>query len=476
MRLSKVLGVIVIVRNGDRTNYYQDPYTYAASNTETTALGEVQSFQLGSLLRSTYLESSSASYIEGMRNDIVDNSEIKVRVKTGVEGTVVFDSAVALLQGLFPPNPNNKILLANETTVVAPLNGYQYVPVETVEPGNDRSLEPWTNCPNFEKHIKGFYSSSEFKKVSESAQPFFRGVKDFVFGRPTTLENAWNIFDFVNTQLTYNKTYAHRLPPSLVEQARGFANFHEAGIFSEKDINGIGNIAGRTMLHTILTSLERIAFNGDPLQFLLIETTYQPFISLFRQTGITGEHPEMGGIPEFASALAIELRRGSPPDLRDFLRIKFKNGTFQDFQDVHVFGHHADIPLTEFIYRAENAAINSNKQWRQVCGVKSSGFLDVANVAVAATSGAQATMGGILAFVVLMSVWVIAKIIKRSRAKARQARLRLNGEEEVSQRVYDYGSITRSTSRTHECWRSGGEPCDVADIAVFYPEHPRTFL
>ena len=41
MLLSKVLGVIVIARNGDRFNYYQDPLTYAGSNTETTALGEV---------------------------------------------------------------------------------------------------------------------------------------------------------------------------------------------------------------------------------------------------------------------------------------------------------------------------------------------------------------------------------------------------------------------------------------------------
>lgn len=42
MLLSKVLGVIVIARNGDRYNYYQDPKTYAASNTETTALGVVR--------------------------------------------------------------------------------------------------------------------------------------------------------------------------------------------------------------------------------------------------------------------------------------------------------------------------------------------------------------------------------------------------------------------------------------------------
>ncbi|KAF8652658.1 hypothetical protein AX16_004264 [Volvariella volvacea WC 439] len=429
MLLSKVLGVIVIARNGDRQNYYQDPYTYAGSETETTALGEVESWQLGSLLRSTYLDSSSPSYIPGIRSDIVDNSEIKVRVKAGTEGTVVFDSAISLLQGLFPPNPNNKIVLANETTVQAPLGGYQYVPVETVEPGNDRSLEPWTNCPNFEKHVKSFYGSAEFKDKAKAAEPFFKGVKDYIFGRPAVLENSWNLYDFINSQLTYNKTYAHRLPPTFHEQARGFADFHEAGVFSDKDIAGIGNIAGRTLLHTIITSLERIAFNGDPLQFLLIETTYQPFISFFAQTGITKEHPEYKAIPNFASAIAIELRRGSPPDLRDFLRIKFKNGTADGFKDVHVFGHHADIPLTEFIYRAENAAITSNRQWKEVCGIKNGRFDFETLTGIEA--GEQQHLAFTAAFVVaaFVSLFAISRLIVKVR-KARACRaVRLEGEE-----------------------------------------------
>jgi hypothetical protein len=55
------------------------------------------------------------------------------------------------------------------------------------------------------------------------------------------------------------------------------------------------SVAGRTLLHTILTSLERISFNGDPLQFMLVETTYQPFISFFQQTGIAAERPELAG-------------------------------------------------------------------------------------------------------------------------------------------------------------------------------------
>lgn len=108
---------------------------------------QAQAHQLGTYLRNLYLDSSSSSHIRGIHSDLVDLKEIHVRVKVGGEGASVFDSATALLQGLFPPNPANRITLANETTIVAPLNGYQYIPVETVEPSNDRSLEPWTDCP-----------------------------------------------------------------------------------------------------------------------------------------------------------------------------------------------------------------------------------------------------------------------------------------------------------------------------------------
>jgi len=423
---SKVLGVIIIARNGDRSSFYQDPKTYAGSDTETTALGVADSHQLGSLLRSTYLTKGSSSYIEGMQSDLVDNNEFKARVKAGVEGTVVFDSAIALLQGLYPPNPNNKIVLANETTVVAPLGGYQYVPVETVEPGNDRSLESWTDCPTFQKHIQSFYSSEAFKAREKGAQSFFTAAKDYVFGRPLTLENAYNIYDFMHTELVHNKTCAHRLPPTLIEQARGLADFHESGVFGSADINSIANVAGRTLMHSLITALERIAFNGDPLQFLLIETTYQPFISFFQMTGAASERPELKAMPNYASAMAIELRRGGLPDTRDFLRIKFKNGTSDRFEDVHVFGHHADIPLTEFIYRAEGAAIDTNRKWKSACSASS-----LVPFTTSSTVGAhtQVAFSGAFALVGLLSLYMATKLVKRSRANAREARLRLPGDE-----------------------------------------------
>jgi lysosomal acid phosphatase len=128
------------------------------------------------------------------------------------------------------------------------------------------------------------------------------------------LTSSRQIYDYVNSELTHNKTYAHRLPPTFIEQAQALANFHENGIFSDKNMAGIGNssfiifprsvyntqcnslVAGRTISYAILNALERISFNGDPLQFMLIETTYQAFISLFHQTEMVKGHPELLGI------------------------------------------------------------------------------------------------------------------------------------------------------------------------------------
>lgn len=143
----EVHGVVVLARNGDRTECYHDPITQQPGPTASTPLGEVQAHQLGAYLRDVYFNPASSSRIRGIATEIVDLQEVHVRVKVGGEGASVFDSATAVLQGLFPPNEKNRITLANETTVVAPLGGYQYVPVETVEPHNDRSLESWTDCP-----------------------------------------------------------------------------------------------------------------------------------------------------------------------------------------------------------------------------------------------------------------------------------------------------------------------------------------
>ena len=82
-------------------------------------------------LRKEYFTTSSPNYIKGIRTDLADLDQIQARVKNGGEGRVVFDSTIALLQGLFPPSEKNSIELANETRVLAPLGGYQYIPCKS---------------------------------------------------------------------------------------------------------------------------------------------------------------------------------------------------------------------------------------------------------------------------------------------------------------------------------------------------------
>lgn len=87
-----------------------------------------QAHALGALLRETYLTGSGDTKIPTISTELANLKQVHVRVKIGSEGTAVFDSATALLQGLFPPTPKNREQLADGTVIVAPLGGYQYIP------------------------------------------------------------------------------------------------------------------------------------------------------------------------------------------------------------------------------------------------------------------------------------------------------------------------------------------------------------
>lgn len=56
------------------------------------------------------------------------------------------------------------------------------------------------------------------------------------------------------------------------------------------------SVAGRAILSPLIHSLERIAFDDDPLRILLAETSYQPFISLFHMLNAHGDNGQLWGI------------------------------------------------------------------------------------------------------------------------------------------------------------------------------------
>lgn len=363
----KVLGAVILARHGDREGFYQDATTYAPANTAITPLGSQQEYLLGQFLRSVYLDSSSPSLVSGFHSFVADDAQFKIRADAGGERGVIFNSAVSMLQGLFPPTPQYNITLANGTTIVGPLGGYQAIPIESVESEQDISLEGWVSCNTFTANTQKFLESSEFSQRKAESSAFLGQLTPYLGGRPATLENMWNVFDYMNVQTIHNKTFAATLPPGYLAQAHDLANWQQANIFSSPTADGIGNVAGRTMVASILSGLASISDPKDPMKILYQAISYKPFISLFRMAGAVDLSPQLAGIVNYASAVSFELRApisGGEPTVR----LLFKNGTDETtFTEYGMMGFPTGVPLSKFVNVLAPTGVNSTDAWCAAC-------------------------------------------------------------------------------------------------------------
>jgi len=375
-----LLGVVLLARHGDRLEFFQDPLTYDPAETLLTPLGTVEESFLGNFLQETYLHPSSPSAINNISFPVANLDQLLIRADAAGEGSTILSSVGALLQGLFPPTRQFNITLANGSTIVGAGGGYQFIPVESVEPDEDISLNSFTSCPNFDQHTLDFYASPEFKARAQEAAPFLQKLQPFLGNRSIDFINMFNIFDFVNVQNIHNATFHRELPPTFAEQAYDQGNFHENGVFTDSAATGIGNVAIRTIFPSIFTDLQRIANASDPLKFALDGISYKPFISFFNITaakantnGQNGHHgiEPLFGIVDYASALALEVHAPTNSHSEPFITFQFKNGTTDPtFHPVTLgrFGANAtSVPLSTFVNELQFAAINNTAQWCAAC-------------------------------------------------------------------------------------------------------------
>ncbi|KAJ8597716.1 phosphoglycerate mutase-like protein [Rhizopogon salebrosus TDB-379] len=359
-----LIGVVLLARHGDRTGYYQDPNTYNSTQAYITPLGEQQEFELGSYLRDTYLNSASPSFIQNISTDVVDIDQLAVRADAG-GGNVILNSAYALLQGLYPSTSKSEMTLANGTTVLPPLGGFQYVPVQSLEYWQSPSLTSWMECEYFQSHLTRIYASSAFTNMSAVAQPFLTALKPYLGSVSNNFTNMWNIYDHVNVQYTYNKTYYEILPPTFLEQARNYANWVQRNVFTDSTQNAVGQIAIRTLLPEIIWALGNMTQPSNKVKMSIQQIDYKPFISLFNVTNATLYDPDISGIADYASAVALELSQNSQGQHE--VSLKFKNGTQDsEFRQLQMFGN-TSITLDSFISQLFWITINSTNNWCFSC-------------------------------------------------------------------------------------------------------------
>ncbi|KAG9307975.1 phosphoglycerate mutase-like protein [Chiua virens] len=332
-----LIGVVLLARHGDRSDVvFQNYTTYNSTQGYLTPYGSSQEYALGQYLRDTYLDPGSPSYIQGISTDIADVDQLFVRADAG-GGNVILDSAYALLQGLYPPTAESIMTLANGQTVEAPLGGYQYIPVESLEFWQAPSLTSWMDCEYFQFHLARLNAGVIFKDAAAQAAPFLQAVQPYLNGMNNSFLNVWNIYDYLNVQYIHNTTFFGSFPETLMQQARHFANIHEQNVFTDSVQNGVGQIPIRTLWPEIFWSLGNMTLPNSKVKLALTEVDYKPFISLFNVTNATVTNPEISGIADYASAVAFELSQDTTGDY--VVAMKFKNGTNDDaFKPLKMFG------------------------------------------------------------------------------------------------------------------------------------------
>ncbi|KAG6900396.1 hypothetical protein C0993_011384 [Termitomyces sp. T159_Od127] len=335
---------------------------------QPTASPFQQEYQLGQQLRQLYLNSSSSSYIDGMNGTFVDNSQFRVRADAGGEGGVILNSAQSLVQGLFPANSDFTTTLANGSTIEAPLNGYQYLPIESVEPTNDISLEGWTSCHTFDESTSTFYNSIEFREKAAEYKGFLDSLPPHLDGRPVDLQNMWNIYDYMNVQSIHNSSFAKALPQSSLPIARYLADWHEYNVFSDPKLDGIGNIAGQAVIPSIIDGFNSILSPTDPVKFVYLAVSYKPFLSLFNMTKAAEASPELAAIVNYAAVLALEVR-SQPESGEPVIHFLFSNGTtgtgteIGNLKKYPILGSTSDVLLSDFISYLQPVGIESINEW-----------------------------------------------------------------------------------------------------------------
>ncbi|GHJ87051.1 hypothetical protein NliqN6_3453 [Naganishia liquefaciens] len=456
--MSSVIGVVIIARHGDREGYYQSPTSYAASDTTITPLGSVQTYRSGQGARARYL-GNGTERIAGLQQSGIDLNQVDFKADAA-EGQVILDSTYSFAQGMFPADlEQGTMMLGNGTSVTSPLGGYVYVPIESVESDEDISLEGWTSCKTFTKWTSSVYASEPFKTVAAANADFLTSLKPFVGERNVSLENMYNVFDYMNVNYIHDATFRASVTEQQMEQARALANYHEQAVFSSPQKDGIGNIAGQTMIPGILEAMEKIISPTEPFLLQYYGTAYKPFISLMNITEVG-----IDGFVNYAAVAAFEVRNSSGT-----LTVSFNlRNTSEaapdgsDYQAYPMFGSSTpEMPYYTFVENIGAYGVNSLGEWCNKCETTDARGCDVINalndtlndfVSPARTTGRHrvsplvaGVIGALVGIVAALVVMFLggAALKKTYRRKVVDASPRRRSEEAES--AYEMESADRKT-------------------------------
>ncbi|TAQ90503.1 hypothetical protein B7494_g1192 [Chlorociboria aeruginascens] len=375
-----VLGVYIFHRHGDRTSKSFTP-------TVLTDLGYSQVYASGNFYRNRYINASSSIY--GISPDLVINSQLNVQAPVDL---VLQSSAMGFLQGLYPAvgATLGTQTLADNTTVEAPLNGYQLIPVNAVASAssganseNSAWLQGQSGCLNAITSSNDYFYSNEYVTLLNSTGPFYSSIlpvinKTFTAAQDT-FKNAYTIFDLIHVSEIHNASIpsSNLLTPETLFQLQTLADNHEFNL-AYNSSEPIRAIAGSTLAAQILQQLNSTITGKSHSQIGIQFGAYASFLSFFGLAQLPAASVNFTGIVDYASAMTFELVTNatvtstSYPSTDDIsVRFLFSNGSASDhpLTTYPLFGQQETvIPWTTFASEMGKFAIGDQATWCSQCG------------------------------------------------------------------------------------------------------------
>jgi len=455
-----VLGVYIFSRHGDRTAKSTPP-------ANLTDLGYDQVFTSGTYYRNRYISSDATQRIFGINSDIVKQSQLTASAPAD---TVLQNSALGFLQGLYPPTQLGSQKLRNGTTVQAPLNGYQLVPLQTVETGTNSENSAWlqgsTNCANAQISSNAYYSSAKYLETLSRTQDLYNSIYSDINGTFSQsqgdFKNGYTIWDLLNVASIHNAT-ATIPDDETMAQLKYLADQHEFGLaYNESEpIRAVtGSIIAAEVMEALNTTITGKGKSKLNVQF----GAYSGMLSFFGLANLTNVNPDFYGVPNYASSLVWELVTNTtvsssswPSNDEIFVRFLFHNGTTSSASEPVVYPlfntNSSLLSWNDFASGMNIFSIPDQQSWCQACGnttgVCSAAYLDggdsvstssSSNSSSSKSGGVSKAVAGVIGAMVTLAVILLIE----------GAIVLLGGLRLVSKK-----RIARSSSHTSEV---GGSP------------------
>ncbi|KAL1614382.1 hypothetical protein SLS54_009809 [Diplodia seriata] len=376
-----ILGAYMFHRHGDRT-----PKALKPAN--LTDLGYQQVYQSGQYYRNRYVAADADFKIAGLNTDIVKQSQLTV---TAPSDTVLQNSATGFLQGLYPPVGSDVTAetLRNGSSVSAPLDGYQLIPVGTTSTGAGSEDAGWlqdtSDCGAAETSSNNYFLSAEYAAALDSTHDFYQALLPVVNATfdadYLSFKNAYVVYDLINVATIHNTSIpsSDLLTNATLLQLRTLADAHEWGL-AYNATDAMRAVAGMQLAGEVLQHLNSTITSSSSPKLGVQFGAYATFASFFGLAGLPAASPAFRGVTDYASSMVFELftpANGSSGvgdvDEGDlYVRFLFHNGTASGASEPQAYplfgGSETEVGWRDFVEGMRAFAIEDTEGWCTKCG------------------------------------------------------------------------------------------------------------